>query len=50
MTKKWLNRGGAPTCVDWFNVMHEMFVMENLTFALRLKIDIFDKCQKDELI
>lgn len=27
---------------DWFNVIHDIFVMEKLTFHLRLRVDMFD--------
>lgn len=29
---------------DWFNVLHDIFVIEKITFSLRLKSEIFDKC------
>lgn len=45
ITKKWLSQG-SPTLTDWFNVMHDIFVMEKLTFFLRLKTDTFNKCWK----
>ena len=35
-----------PTQSDWFNVMHDIFVMEKLTFALRLKTDLCEKCRE----
>jgi len=45
MMKKLLSQV-PPTLADWFNVMRDIFVMEKLTFALRLKTDTFDKCWK----
>ena len=41
ITKKWLNQVW-PTLADWFDVMHNIYTMEKLTFALRLKTDIFE--------
>ncbi len=48
ITKKWLNQG-PPALTDWLNVMHNIFVMEKLTHALRLKTDVFDKCWKGQI-
>ena len=41
ITKKWLNQQ-APKLSDWFDVMHTIYMMEKMTFALRLKTDAFD--------
>ncbi len=35
---------GPPALTNWFDVMHDIFVMEKLTYALRLKTDVFDRC------
>ena len=41
-TKKWL-RPQIPTLNDWVDIVHEIFIMERLTYSLRLKKDKFEK-------
>lgn len=48
IAKKWLCQD-SPTLTDWFNVMHDVFIMEKLTYDLRLKSDVFDKCWRERV-
>ena len=45
LTRKWL-RTETPTVEDWTNVIHDIFVMEKLTFVLRLEQEKFEDCWK----
>lgn len=45
ITKKWLTQG-FPTLSHWFNIMHDTFVMEELTFALIPRTNKYKECWK----
>lgn len=47
MFSKWTE---IPTVEDWFNVIHDISVMEKLTCVLRLEQDKFESCIWDSFI
>uniref|UniRef100_A0A146S7T5 Reverse transcriptase n=1 Tax=Fundulus heteroclitus TaxID=8078 RepID=A0A146S7T5_FUNHE len=42
ITRKWM-RVESPTIEDWTNIIHGIYVMEKLSFSLRMQKDIFYK-------
>uniref|UniRef100_A0A3P9LUZ2 Uncharacterized protein n=1 Tax=Oryzias latipes TaxID=8090 RepID=A0A3P9LUZ2_ORYLA len=38
LTRKWL-QPDAPTVDDWFKTIHDIYVMERLTFAIKMQTD-----------
>lgn len=46
ITRKWL-QPTLPTLEDWKNIVHDIFTMEKLTYALRLKSQLFSVLWRD---
>ena len=46
ITRKWLLKD-SPTVEDWIKVVQDIFVMERLTFILRLEQDTFENYWKN---
>ena len=42
LTRKWL-KTEVPTVDDWINVVFTVYVMEKLSFSLRLEADKFER-------
>lgn len=42
LTRKWMSNV-VPKVDDWVEVMHNIYVMEKLTFAMRLEVDKFKR-------
>ena len=40
ITRKWL-QPNAPTLEDWQGTVHEIYIIERLTFALKLHLEKF---------
>ena len=36
ITKKWL-KANSPSMDDWYGIIYEIFVMERITFSMRLQ-------------
>lgn len=43
ITRKWLQLN-TPTVEDWQGIVHEIYTMERLTFALKLHSEEFKRC------
>lgn len=48
ITRKWF-KTDVPKKETWFDVMHDIYVMEKLTYTLRLEVEKFDNIWKEWL-
>ncbi len=46
ITKKWL-RPDAPSLEDWYDIIYEIYVMERITFSVRLQQSKFEAIWED---
>ena len=46
ITRKWL-KTEVPTVTDWVDVIYDIYVMERMTFSLRLEQDKFKRIWKN---
>ena len=42
ITRKWL-KPDIPSLEDWYDIIHDIFVMERITFSVRLQLSKFEK-------
>merc|ERR1712035_133181 len=42
ITRRWL-RPDSPTIKEWTDIVNEIYIMEKITFSLRLQMDTFTK-------